>query len=51
MFEPSAVKHVPEQVEMIKELIEKGHAYASDDGSVYFMISSVPGIRETFAFG
>lgn len=40
--EPSAVKHVPEQIEMIKELVEKGHAYASDDGSVYFMISSFP---------
>ena len=40
--EPSAVKHVPEQIEMIEELIEKGHAYASGDGSVYFMISSFP---------
>ncbi|MBL6920757.1 MAG: cysteine--tRNA ligase [Akkermansiaceae bacterium] len=40
--EPSAVKHISEQVEMIKELIDKGHAYASDDGSVYFMISSFP---------
>lgn len=41
-IEPSAVKHVPEQIEMISELIEKGHAYASDDGSVYFKISSYP---------
>ena len=38
--EPSAVKHVPEQITMIEELVEKGHAYASDDGSVYFKISS-----------
>ncbi|MGE9266945.1 MAG: cysteine--tRNA ligase [Verrucomicrobiales bacterium] len=38
--EPSAVRHVPEQVAMIEKLVEKGHAYASDDGSVYFKISS-----------
>lgn len=40
--EPSAVEHVPEQIAMISELVEKGHAYASDDGSVYFKISSFP---------
>jgi len=40
--EPSAVKHVPEQIEMIRELIGNRHAYPSDDGSVYFMISSFP---------
>ncbi len=39
-IEPSAVGHIPEQIEMVKELVEKGHAYASDDGSVYFRISS-----------
>lgn len=38
--EPSAVEHVPEQIAMIAELLEKGHAYASEDGSVYFKISS-----------
>ncbi|MFT6180693.1 MAG: cysteinyl-tRNA synthetase, partial [Akkermansiaceae bacterium] len=41
-IEPSAVKHVPEQIAMIADLVEKGHAYASDDGSVYFKISSFP---------
>ena len=41
-IEPSAVKHIPQQVAMIAELIEKGHAYASDDGSVYFRITSFP---------
>ncbi len=39
-IEPSAVEHVPEQISMITELLAKGHAYASDDGSVYFKISS-----------
>jgi len=40
--EPSAVEHVPEQIAMIQELEEKGHAYPSSDGSVYFKISSYP---------
>jgi cysteinyl-tRNA synthetase len=42
-IEPGAVEHIPQQIEMIGRLIEKGHAYASDDGSVYFRISSFPG--------
>ncbi|MDE0827052.1 MAG: cysteine--tRNA ligase [Akkermansiaceae bacterium] len=40
--EPSAVEHIPQQITMIEELIEKEHAYASGDGSVYFRISSYP---------
>lgn len=40
--EPSAVAHIPEQIRMIEELEAKGHAYRSDDGSVYFRISSFP---------
>jgi len=42
-IEPSAVEHIPQQVTMIGELIHSGHAYASEDGSVYFKISSFPG--------
>ncbi len=38
--EPSAVEHIPHQIAMIEDLIEKGHAYAGQDGSVYFKISS-----------
>ncbi|MBK1826199.1 cysteine--tRNA ligase [Haloferula rosea] len=41
-IEPSAVEHLPQQVAMIEKLVEKGHAYAADDGSVYFKISSFP---------
>ncbi|MFC4994392.1 cysteine--tRNA ligase [Rubritalea tangerina] len=41
-IEPSAVEHIPQQVTMIEELISKGHAYAAEDGSVYFRISSYP---------
>lgn len=41
-IEPSAVEHIPQQIDMIAQLVEKGHAYASDDGSVYFDIASFP---------
>lgn len=40
--EPSAVEHIPQQVAMVEELVQKGHAYNSDDGSVYFKIASFP---------
>lgn len=39
-IEPSAVDHIPQQVAMIEELIAKEHAYAAEDSSVYFRISS-----------
>ncbi|HEX5790332.1 MAG TPA: cysteine--tRNA ligase, partial [Luteolibacter sp.] len=41
--EPGAVEHIPQQVAMVEALVAKGHAYASEDGSVYFKISSFPG--------
>ncbi len=42
-IEPGAVDHIPQQITMIETLVEKGNAYSSDDGSVYFKISSFPG--------
>ncbi len=41
--EPTATGHIPEQVGMIAELLQKGHAYATGDGSVYFKVGSFPG--------
>nr|WP_319609410.1 cysteine--tRNA ligase [Oceaniferula marina] len=41
-IEPSAIEHIPQQIAMIEQLIEKGHAYPSGDGSVYFSVSSFP---------
>jgi len=41
-IEPSAIEHIPQQIAMIAALVEKGHAYASGDGSVYFKIASFP---------
>ncbi len=35
---PAATDHVPEMIEIIRKLIDKGVGYQSDDGSVYFSI-------------
>ncbi len=41
-YEPAATAHIPEILELIDVLIERGHAYAADDGSgdVYFDVRS-----------
>ncbi|OOC55760.1 MULTISPECIES: cysteine--tRNA ligase [Nocardiopsis] len=42
--EPRATGHVPEMIDLIRRLIDAGHAYAAGDGSgdVYFDVSSYP---------
>ncbi|MCH2036396.1 MAG: cysteine--tRNA ligase [Puniceicoccaceae bacterium] len=42
-IEPSAVEHIPNQIELAQMLEAKGHAYATEDGSLYFRVSSFPG--------
>jgi cysteinyl-tRNA synthetase len=37
---PRATNFVQAQIEMISKLIDRGHAYASDDGSVWFNVKS-----------
>lgn len=39
---PRATGHIPEQIELVKTLIEKGHAYEAG-GSVYFDVASFAG--------
>ena len=39
---PRATQEIPQIIEMIQGLIEKGHAYASE-GDVYFRVRSFPG--------
>ena len=41
-IEPSAVAHIPDQIDLITKLIDKGHAYRNTDGSVYFDVRSFP---------
>ncbi|MGL5930236.1 MAG: cysteine--tRNA ligase [Dermatophilaceae bacterium] len=47
-YEPRATGHVPEMVALMQTLVEKGHAYAADDGSgdVYFDVRSWPAYGE-----
>ncbi len=40
--EPSAVANIPEQLFLIDRLLERGHAYRAEDGSVYFNVASFP---------
>jgi cysteinyl-tRNA synthetase len=39
---PNATDHIPKMVELIAKLVEKGAAYQSEDGSVYFRIAAFP---------
>ena len=40
--EPAATTHIQEQIDLIQTLLDKDHAYTTNDGSVYFRISSYP---------
>lgn len=40
--EPAATKHIEDQINLVKTLIEKEHAYSTPEGSVYFRVSSFP---------
>jgi cysteinyl-tRNA synthetase len=39
---PAATDHVPEMIALIQALLDKGVAYKSDDGSIYFSIARFP---------
>ena len=47
-YEPRATGHVPEMIELMTDLVEKGHAYPASDGSgdVYFDVRSWPAYGE-----
>ena len=47
-YEPRATGHVPEMLELVARLVDKGHAYAADDasGDVYFDVRSWPAYGE-----
>ena len=40
---PAATDHIPEMQALIQSLFEKGIAYKSEDGSVYFSVDKFPG--------
>ncbi len=39
---PKATDHIPEMVQLIKNLIAKGTAYKGEDGSIYFSVCKFP---------
>jgi cysteinyl-tRNA synthetase len=39
---PRATEHIEEMVILIERLLERGHAYRTDDGSIFFRIASWP---------
>ena len=40
---PAATDHIPEMIELVADLVKKGIAYQSEDGSVYFNVRKFPG--------
>jgi len=40
---PRATEHIGDIIKLVKKLIEKGHAYATENGDVYFAVRSFPG--------
>jgi len=41
-YYPRATRHIPEMLSMIESLLRSGHAYRTDDGSVYYSIKTFP---------
>ena len=41
--EPRATEHLPEIIDMISRLIERGHAYVAENGDVYYDVRSFAG--------
>jgi len=39
---PRASGHIPEQIELVKILLEKGYAYETEEGDVYFSVEKFP---------
>ena len=40
---PKATEHIPEMIDLTETLVEKGHAYVVDSGSVYYDVTTFPG--------
>jgi cysteinyl-tRNA synthetase len=40
---PRATEHIPEMAQLIATLLDRGHAYRTEDGSIFFRIGSWPG--------
>jgi len=38
-YYPKATEHIPEMIDLVKKLVNKGYAYRGEDGSLYYDIS------------
>ncbi|MDU0349651.1 cysteine--tRNA ligase [Actinomyces sp. MRS3W] len=41
-YEPRATGTIPEQIDLVQRLLDAGHAYVGETGSVYFDVRSLP---------
>ncbi len=41
-YEPRATGHIPDQIDLVRRLVERGHAYDDGRGNVYFDVHSQP---------
>jgi len=39
---PAATDHIPEMIALVQTLLDKGYAYRSEDGSIYYSIAKFP---------
>ena len=49
--EPKATEHIQEMVALAKNLVDKGKAYSTPSGDVYFRVRGAPGLRQAFRPG
>ncbi len=45
-YEPRATQHVPQMIELMQRLVERGHAYSTGAGNVWFDVRSWPAYGE-----
>ncbi|MCI1675716.1 MAG: cysteine--tRNA ligase [Ancrocorticia sp.] len=41
-YEPRATGHIPDMIELIRQILDRGHAYVGNPGNVYFDVDSLP---------
>ncbi len=45
--QPRATEHIQQILDIVKDLIDSGHAYVAKNGDVYFRVKSDPKLRQT----
>ena len=40
--QPRATEHIQQILDIVKDLIDSGHAYVAKNGDVYFRVKSIP---------